>query len=148
MRRGRLRTATALLGIVACAQAAEPDRSAPSPRPALRDCGSVVVLRCPSPGPAAPPNVQRELEQRRSTPGLDQVLEAVTIEGERQRRAPSLRERLDADAPPPPGVSYEQWRRDDGSQCTCSRPCRLPPPFSCCTCSQGGSSGAVRGTVN
>jgi len=75
----------------------------------------------------------RELEQRRAAPDLDRQLEAVVIEGERQRRPP---------------ISYQQWRRDDGSQCACSSPCRVPPPFSCCVCSQGGSSSGVRGTVN
>jgi hypothetical protein len=144
--------AALLLGLAASVPATELDLSVPrdAARPSAQRCDSVVQRSC-RPADAAEAATAtaalRELEQRRAAPDLDRQLEAVVIEGERQRRPPSLRELLESRAPPPPGISYRHWRRDDGSQCTCSSPC-LPPPFSCCVCSQGGSSSGVRGTVN
>jgi hypothetical protein len=145
--------AALLLGLAASVPATELDLSVPrdAARPSAQRCDSVVQRSC-RPADAAEAATAtaalRELEQRRAAPDLDRQLEAVVIEGERQRRPPSLRELLESRAPPPPGISYQQWRRDDGSQCACSSPCRVPPPFSCCVCSQGGSSGRVKGTVN
>jgi hypothetical protein len=145
--------AAVLLGLAASVPATELDLSVPrdAARPSAQRCDSVVQRSC-RPADAAEAATAtaalRELEQRRAAPDLDRQLEAVVIEGERQRRPPSLRELLESRAPPPPGISYQQWRRDDGSQCACSSPCRVPPPFSCCVCSQGGSSSGVRGTVN
>jgi hypothetical protein len=145
--------AALLLGLAASVPATELDLSVPrdAARPSAQRCDSVVQRSC-RPADAAEAATAtaalRELEQRRAAPDLDRQLEAVVIEGERQRRPPSLRELLESRAPPPPGISYQQWRRDDGSQCACSSPCRVPPPFSCCVCSQGGSSSGVRGTVN
>ena len=148
--------AAALLGLAAGVPATELDLSVPrdAVRPSAQRCDSVVQRSCrPADASAAADaataaGALRELEQRRAAPDLDRQLEAVVIEGERQRRPPTLGELLESRAPPPPGISYQQWRRDDGSQCACSSPCRVPPPFSCCVCSQGGSSSGVRGTVN
>lgn len=145
--------AALLLGLAASVPATELDLSVPrdAARPSAQRCDSVVQRSC-RPADAAEAATAtaalRELEQRRAAPDLDRQLEAVVIEGERQRRPPTLGELLESRAPPPPGISYQQWRRDDGSQCACSSPCRVPPPFSCCVCSQGGSSSGVRGTVN
>jgi len=151
--------AALLLGLAASVPATELDLSVPrdAARPSAQRCDSVVQRSCrPADASAAADAADaataagalRELEQRRAAPDLDRQLEAVVIEGERQRRPPTLGELLESRAPPPPGISYQQWRRDDGSQCACSSPCRVPPPFSCCVCSQGGNSSGVRGTVN
>jgi hypothetical protein len=112
-------------------------------------CESSVVRRCPpTPEAQSRPRSYRELEQRRTSPDIDRILETVVIEGERQRRKPTLKELLESGAPPPPGVSYEHTRRADGSLCTCSTPCLSAPIVPCCVCSKGGSNQRINGTVN
>lgn len=142
--------AAALLACALAAGANELDLSIPRNPPApAATCDSTVVQRCsPGAGAAPKPDSYRELERRRGSADIQRILETVVIEGERQRRAPSLKELLESRAPPPSGISFVTTRRADGSACTCSAPCPLAPIVPCCVCSKGGSNSAINGTVN
>jgi hypothetical protein len=134
----------ALLALAVSASATEldltvrPDRAAAQAQPT---CESVVVRRCaqPTEAQAQSPSGYRALQQRRSAPNLDQILEAVVIEGERLRRPPTVAEAIEAATAPRTARSFESG---DGGQCTCIKPCPAWPA-PCCSCTKGGRDAMI-----
>lgn len=138
----------ALLALAISASATEldlavrPDRAAPQAQPS---CESVVMRRCAQPA-EAPPQASggyRALQQRRSAPNLDQILEAVVIEGERLRRPPTVGEAIEAATATRSARSFESG---DGGQCTCIKPCPAWPA-PCCSCTKGGRDAMINNLI-
>ena len=143
--------AALLLGLAASVQATELDLSVPrdAARPSAQRCDSVVQRPCrPADASAAADaataaGALRELEQRRAAPDLDRQLEAVVIEGERQRRPPTVREAIEAATATRTARSFESG---DGGQCTCIKPCPAWPA-PCCTCTKGGRDAMINNLI-
>lgn len=146
--------AALLLGLAASVPATELDLSVPrdAARPSAQRCGSVVQRSCrPADASAASAAADaataagalRELEQRRAAPDLDRQLEAVVIEGERQRRPPTVREAIEAATATRTARSFESG---DGGQCTCIKPCPAWPA-PCCTCTKGGRDAMINNLI-
>jgi hypothetical protein len=142
--------ALAMLGLAlnASVAAAELDLSIPKERSIEPRCESVVVRRCPQSATteaaaAAPAQGFRALEQRRTAPNLDQILEAVVIEGERLRRPPTVAEAIEAVTARRTARSFESG---DGGQCTCIKPCPAWPA-PCCTCDKGGRDAMINNLI-
>jgi hypothetical protein len=141
------RLVLALLALAISASATELDLTlradrAPPPSQAQpqASCESVVMRRCAQPE-AQPTTASgyRALQQRRSAPNLDQILEAVVIEGERLRRPPTVGEAIEAATAPRTARSFESG---DGGQCTCIKPCPAWPT-PCCSCTKGGRDAMI-----
>jgi hypothetical protein len=140
--------ALALLTLVVSAGATEldlavrPDRATPQ---AQSTCESVVVRRCAKSAEAPPQESggYRALQQRRNAPDLDQILEAVVIEGERLRRPPTVREAIEAATATRTARSFESG---DGGQCTCIKPCPAWPA-PCCSCTKGGRDAMINNLI-
>lgn len=143
--------AALLLGLAASVPATELDLSVPrdAARPSAQRCDSVVQRPCrPADASAAADaataaGALRELEQRRAAPDLDRQLEAVVIEGERQRRPPTVREAIEAATATRTARSFESG---DGGQCTCIKPCPAWPA-PCCTCTKGGRDAMINNLI-
>ena len=102
--------------------------------PAPADCGSVVVVRCASPAPAAtPPPPARLRGARTPEPSL---MDPVVVEAPRLPAPPSLQELMQRAARNEGPVSYRA-RNIGTSNCTCFEPCVM----NCCQCTTGGNSG-------
>jgi hypothetical protein len=116
----------------------------PSQAQSQASCESVVMRRCAQ--PEAQPNTARgyrALQQRRNAPDLDQILEAVVIEGERLRRPPTVAEAIQAATANRTERSFESG---DGGQCTCIKPCpSWPAP--CCSCTKGGRDAMINNLI-
>jgi hypothetical protein len=143
--------AALLLGLAASVPATELDLSVPrdAARPSAQRCDSVVQRSCrPADASAAADaataaGALRELEQRRAAPDLDRQLEAVVIEGERQRRPPTVREAIEAATATRTARSFESG---DGGQCTCIKPCPAWPA-PCCPCTKGGRDAMINNLI-
>ncbi len=137
--------AAALLALALGASATDLDLSRPrDPAPqSTRPCDSVVLKHCVPRTQDGQGGGYKDLQQRRAAPNLDRVLEAVVIEGERLRRAPTVAEAIESATARRTSRSFESG---DGGQCTCIKPCPAPPS-PCCFCDKGGRDAMINNLI-
>ena len=137
----------ALLAVAASASFAQPHAPDGHNQAAVKDCGSVVIIKCDQPASAASAGTSDQARQQarrgevlRQNP-FAQQLEGVVIEGELIRRR-SIEETMSSAFPivRARDGSYT-FDSGEGSKCTCMNVCP-PLPFPCCTCT--GQMGRYR----
>jgi hypothetical protein len=102
------------------------------PDPAAVDCGSVVVVRCATPAPAA----QQPARLRSARVAEPSLMDPVVVEAPRLPAPPSLNELMQRAARGDRPISYKA-RPMGTSNCTCFEPCVM----NCCQCTTGGNTG-------
>lgn len=134
MRVARLAVVVIAAGVMQ-ASGSRAQASAVPPLPPA-DCGSVVIVKCDQPDPAANDRPKLEAARRIESRRVDRAtveLDRIIIEGDAER--PQSPEQVIGRAlsRPPPARGEHSFSIGESAQCTCMNICP-PPPFPCCSC--------------